>query len=294
MGFLELLEEKRILIADGAMGTLLQAAGLPAGMAPEEWNILEPAEIEAMHRAYLEAGAQIVLTNTFGATRVKLRRMKKADEMERLNRAAVDIARRAAAPFGALVAGDMGPTGELLEPLGALSMGEARAAYAEQAGVLADAGVDLFVVETMSDLNETRAAVEGVMEASTLPVVVSMSFDTHGRTMMGVRPADFMAAIWPMGVAAIGANCGKSLEDNLLALRQLREANPDAILWVKPNAGLPHLEDSATVYDVSPEQFAAYGPKYAELGARVLGGCCGSTPAHIAALSRRMREFSTH
>lgn len=290
MKFQEALQDGHILIADGAAGTLLQAAGLPAGMAPEEWNVLEPANIEAMHRAYLEAGARIILTNTFGGNRLKLARMKKESELERFNRAAVAIARRAAEPFGAWVAGDMGPTGELMAPLGSLTFDEARRAFAEQAGILADAGVDLLVIETMSDLEEARAAALGALEAADLPVVVTMSFDTRGRTMMGVTPEQLMETLWPLGLAAIGANCGRSLEENLEALRRLREANPTARLWIKPNAGLPHLDGDRVVYDVTPEQFAEFALKFRELGAQVIGGCCGSTPAHIAAVARALQS----
>lgn len=290
MGFIEELRQGPILVADGAMGTLLQSAGLPSGMLPEEWNALEPARVEAAHRSYLEAGARIILTNSFGASRIKLARAGKAADAERFNRLAAEIARRAAEPYNAFVAGDMGPTGELMEPMGTLTPDLAREAYAAQAGALAAAGVDLILVETMSDLSEARAAIEGAQQATDLPVVCTMSFDTRGRTMMGVRPEQMIDALWPLGLAAIGPNCGRSLEENLEALCQMRRANPEAVLWVKPNAGLPRLADGNVVYDTGPADFAEYARRFAQCGARVIGGCCGSAPAHIAALARALAE----
>ena len=286
VSFSEELQSGPILVADGATGTMLQAAGLPAGITPEEWNALEPHKVGEMHRSYLEAGARIILTNSFGGSRPKLAKSGKEDEVEQFNRAAAETARRAADDYSAFVAGDMGPTGELMSPMGSLSPDAARQAYAEQAAALAVAGVDFILIETMSDLSEAQAAIEGAHEGTDLPVVCTMSFDTRGHTMMGVKPAQMMAALWPLGLAAIGANCGKSLEENLTALRELRDANPNATLWIKANAGLPRLAGDQVVYDTMPAEFAAYALKFGETGARVIGGCCGSTPAHIAAVAR--------
>lgn len=282
MGFKESLEKGDILVADGAMGTLLQAAGLPSGMIPEEWNLIEPAKVEAVHRAYVEAGAGIILTNTFGGNRVKLSRARREGDIERFNRAASEAARRAAGT-DVFVAGDLGPTGELLEPLGSMTAKQVQEAYAEQAGILASAGVDLILIESMSDLAEVRAALTGAQEATDLPVVVSMTFETHLRTMMGVTPEAMMKELWPLGPAALGANCGKSLDENLTVIGRLHQAIPDAPLWAKPNAGLPKLVDGVTSYDLGADQFAEYVLRFVDAGARVIGGCCGSTPAHIRA-----------
>jgi len=290
VAFVDELRSGPILIADGAMGTLLQAAGLPSGVIPEEWNVSEPAKIEAAHRSYLEAGARIILTNSFGGNRLKLIRSHHEDQFERFNIAAVEIARRAADSCSAWVAGDLGPTGELMQPMGSLTPHLVRETYAEQSAILASAGADLIVIETMSDLAEAQAAVEGACSATSLPVVCSMSFDARLHTMMGVTPEKMMQKLWPLGLAAIGANCGKSLEDNLTVLSRLRDANPTATLWIKPNAGLPRLNGDRVTYDVDAAQFAEYARRFATVGARVVGGCCGSTPAHIAATVKALAE----
>jgi len=290
VSFIEELQSGSILVADGATGTILQAAGLPSGTLPEEWNVIEPAKIESMHRAYLEAGARIILTNTFGGNRLKLSRAGKDLDVERFNRAGAEIARRVADEYSAFVGGDMGPTGELMSPMGPLTADAARKAYAEQAAALASAGVDLLVIETMSDLSEAQAAIEGAHDATDLPIVCTMSFDTRGRTMMGVKPEQMMSTLWPLGLAAIGVNCGKSLEENLGALTSLRDANPDALLWIKANAGLPRLDGDIVVYDTAPAEFAEYALRFADVGAKVIGGCCGSTPAHITAIAQAVKK----
>jgi len=288
MGLMERLKTGEVLVADGAAGTCLQSAGLSPGTPPEVWNVERPDEILAMHRAYLEAGADIILTNTFGGTRHKLGKFGLEERVEELDRAATDLARRAAGDE-ALVAGDIGPLGGLLAPLGTVTYDEAVDCFAEQARSLAEGGADFILIETMADLEEVAAAIEGTRSVTDLPVVCSMSFDTHGRTMMGVRPEQMVARLWPMGVAAVGVNCGHSLEDNEAALRAVHEANADVPLWYKPNAGLPRLEGEQTVFDVGPEEFAAAVGRLLKEGARVVGGCCGTTPDHIRALSQVMK-----
>ncbi|NLE75929.1 MAG: methionine synthase [Chloroflexi bacterium] len=283
MGFLERWRGQKPLIVDGATGTWLHAAGLPAGTLPEQWNAEQPQTIVAMHRAYVDAGAEVVLSNSFGASRRKLSRGQFGDRAEEFNRAAVALARQAA-DGQAFVGGDIGPIGELMAPMGPLTGEDARATFAEQARWLADAGADFVLIETMSDLDEAAAAVEGAVSATTLPVICSMSFDSHGRTMMGVRPKQMAERLLPLGVAGLGVNCGRSLEENAAALQELHEAAPDLPLWVKPNAGLPRFEGGRTVYDVGPEAFAQAVLGMLELGARAVGGCCGTTPAHIQAL----------
>ncbi len=283
------LASGQTLIADGAAGTLLMAAGLPAGTPPETWNLARPAAIRDMHRAYLEAGSQIILTNTFGANRVKLGRSGLDGQVKELNQAGAEIALEAARGR-AFVAGDMGPTGELMAPFGPLQFDQAVEAYAEQAGILASAGVDALWIETLTDLEEARAAVTGARQAADLPVLCSLSFGRKGRTMMGVSPKQAAETLWPLGLAAIGANCGEGLEMIPGVLDQFRQALPGASLIAKPNAGLPRLEGEQTVYDIAPEQFAAQVAGFVELNARIVGACCGSSPEFIAAIARLLQR----
>jgi methionine synthase I (cobalamin-dependent) len=280
--FSEIMSSYSILVADGATGTQLQKAGLPAGTVPESWNLDNPSAIIALHKSYRDAGSHIVLTNTFGGSRIKLARNKLGEKVVEINKAAAQLARSVMGD-DRLVFGDMGPTGELLEPLGKLTYEQAVAAFAEQAAALAEGGADAILIETMSDLNEAKAAVEGAKKACNLPILVTMSFDTHGRTMMGVKPATAILGLWPLGLAAVGANCGRSLSDTLTAIEAMHMSNPEAILIAKPNAGLPHLEDGDTVYDVSPQVMAEYALKFRDAGVKIFGGCCGSTPDHIRA-----------
>lgn len=280
---------QRVLLADGAMGTMLQAAGLPPGTPPELWNRDRPDKVRAVHLAYLAAGSDIVLTNSFGGSRVKLERAGLGEAAPELCRLAARIA-RAAAGDGAYVFGSIGPTGELLSPLGTLSFEEARAAFAEQAAALAEGGADAILVETMSDVEEARAAIQGAHAACSLPVLCTFSFDRGQRTMMGVG-AKAVAALWDEGLLAIGANCGRSLEDTLAVISELHSLLPDAWLMAKPNAGVASLgEDGKTHFDVDPEGMAGFVPHYLEQSVRIIGGCCGSTPEHIAAISSQLAK----
>ena len=291
------LEGGRLLVADGATGTMLQSMGLVEGMIPELWNVERPDAIRALHRAYLDAGSGVILTNTFGGNRKKLDRAGGlGGRATELNRAAAELAREQAGKE-AYVAGDLGPTGELLAPLGLLSEEEAIEVYAEQAEALVAAGVDLIWVETMSDLGEARAAVMGALQATDLPVFCSLSFGRGARTMMGVTPQAAAEALWPLGLTAIGANCGEGVEVITPVLSQMRNALldelgqpriadlPRPVFIAKPNAGLPHLEDGVTVYDLGPQDLAGHVPHFIELGAQVVGACCGSSPEHIAEIS---------
>jgi 5-methyltetrahydrofolate--homocysteine methyltransferase len=282
------LESGGIIVADGAMGTMLQAAGLPTGMAPEAWLLENPDPVRGVHSAYVEAGSNLILTCTFGGTRTRLARPGLADRVAEVNRRAVEIARQAAGSE-AYVAGDIGPLGEFLAPLGKLTYEQAVEIFAEQAAALAEAGVDALYAETMSDLNEARAAVEGAQQAGVdVPIFATLSFDSHGRTNMGVRPEQAAETLLAMGVAAVGANCGATLEMTEGAVLKMHEAAPDAILIAKPNAGKPNIVGRETVYDATPEDMAEYAQKFVTLGARVVGGCCGSTPAHIQAVAQAM------
>jgi methionine synthase I (cobalamin-dependent) len=287
--FKDHLSQNGILIADGATGTTLQQAGLPPGAAPERWNLENPDAVRTLHRQYIEAGANLILTNTFGGSRPRLEMEGLGAQVHEINLTAARLAREVAGDE-VLVLGDMGPTGELLQPMGKLSYEDAVAAFAEQATALAEGGVDAILIETMSDLNEAKAAVEGARQVTDLPILATMSFDTHGRTMMGVKPADAARELWAMGVDVVGANCGRTLSENLDAIRQMREALPEATLMAKPNAGLPHMEGSESVYDVTPETMADYARRFAELDVKIFGGCCGSTPQHIQAASQALRQ----
>ena len=289
VGFGSALRDGRIIVADGAMGTMLQEAGLPPGTPPEGW-LLENAEaVCRVHRAYLDAGSNLILTCTFGATRPRLERSNLSDQLEAINRQGVEIARDAAGQQ-AFVAGDIGPMGEFLAPLGDLSYEEAVDIFAEQADALAQAGVDVLYIETMAALDEVRAAVEGALQAANgTPVTATLSFDSHGRTNMGVRPEEAAEALLELGVDAIGANCGATLDMTLGAIETMHRVAPETPLIAKPNAGMPRMVDDEVVYDATPEDMAAYARRFVSSGVRVVGGCCGSTPRHIAAIAQAVQ-----
>jgi methionine synthase I (cobalamin-dependent) len=287
----KLLETGQPILLDGAMGTMLMDAGLEQGDPPEEWNVKHPDRIRAVHRSYIKAGSRVVLTNSFGGTRFRLEMHGLQDRVIELNKAAALNARAEAdaAPDMVVVAGSMGPTGQLFEPMGTLTFEEAKAAFAEQAKGLAEGGVDVFWVETMSDLNEVKAAVEGARSVSDLPIVTTMSFDTHGHTMMGVSPVKALETLGSMDVFAIGANCGTGSDELEVAVKAMRETNPDVVLVAKANAGIPQVvAGGAIVYNGTPEVMAQYARNVRELGVSMIGGCCGSTPKHIRAMAEAL------
>jgi 5-methyltetrahydrofolate--homocysteine methyltransferase len=288
----ERLASGEVLIADGATGTMLLEAGLPTGTPGEAWVLERPEEIMRLHRAYMEAGSQLILTTTFGGTRARLKAAGLDPQVADINRRAAELARQVAGE-DLYVAGDIGPTGEMMAPLGLLTYEAAVELFAEQAQALAAGGVDCIYIETMSDLNEAKAAVEGARQGCDLPVFCTFSFDTHGRTSMGVSPAQAAQAMAVLGVPATGANCGHAPEEVLDFLPQMRQAVPDAeaiALIAKPNAGLPRLVKRQVVYDATPERMAELARRYVELGARIVGACCGSSPAHIAAIAAALHE----
>ncbi len=283
-----LLAAENCLLLDGAMGTMLMAAGLESGEAPELWNVEHPERVRAVHRAYIAAGSRLILTNSFGGSAFRLRRHGLYSRAFELNRAAGEIARleAEAAPHTVLVAGSMGPTGEMLVPLGKMEPGEAVQIFAEQAAALAAGGVDLLWIETMSDLGEVEAAVSAARHsAPQLPLAVTMTYESRGRTMMGVRPQQAAAAMKAAGVKIIGANCGTGPDGVEQVIAILREAYPEATLIAKANAGLPHMEGGVTTYDGTPDVMAGYARRARQLGATLIGACCGSTPAHIQAMA---------
>ena len=285
MNFLNVLQTSNILIADGATGTQLQKAGLPPGYTPELWNIEKPNAILAHHKTYLDAGSDIILTNTFGGNPIKLRAANLDARAEELNKAGAVLARKAAG-MDHFVFGDIGPTGKLFTPLGELLEEDAIHAYEIQIRALAEGGVDAILIETMSALEEARVAVIAAKNVTNLPIIVTMSFDTRGRTMMGIKPAFAVKELWSMGIQVVGANCGRTLTETLTAIQEMRAASPESILMAKPNAGLPNLENNQSVYDVTPDTMAEFALKFQAEGVKIFGGCCGSNPDHIKAIAK--------
>ncbi|MGA3077252.1 MAG: homocysteine S-methyltransferase family protein [Bryobacteraceae bacterium] len=267
-----------LLITDGAWGTELQARGLDPGAAPDTWNLTHPERVEAVARAYVDAGSQVILTNTFRANAVALE-----GDLEAINRAGVEISKRAAAGK-ALVFASIGPTGKMLMA-GEIDAEQVSAAFAAQSAALAAAGADALLVETMSDIEEACQAVAAA-KSTGLPVIVSFAFDSgknKDRTMMGATPEAVAVAMVEAGADAVGANCGVGVEHAATVCRRLRAAC-DLPIWIKPNAGLPKMEGTAVRYDTSADFFASHYAALCEAGASFLGGCCGSTPDFIRAL----------
>lgn len=289
---LQRLEEKKVLVADGATGTNLQKVGLGGGMHAEDWVLDQPQKILDLEKAFVAAGSDIILTCTFGATRMRLKGAKHADEAALINHRAAELACEAASATGALVAGSMGPLGQLLKPYGPVTPEEARAAFAEQAKALVEGGVDFLLIETHFAFEEATAAFEAVRSVSNLPIVVSFSYDRGTRTMMGVKPADVVKRYKQMGAVLVGANCGTTLENMETIIGEYAKTEAGFPLWAKPNAGMPRMENNQAVYDVMPEQMAEFAKKYVALGARIVGGCCGSTPEHIEAIARAVNSDS--
>ncbi|MFN8079770.1 MAG: homocysteine S-methyltransferase family protein [Kineosporiaceae bacterium] len=282
----DLVRTQGFVVFDGAMGTMLQAAGLDDGGAPELWNVERPDVIAGIHEAYLRAGARVITTNTFGGTRPRLAMHGLEDRVVELSEAGAQLARQAADTFGALVAGDLGPTGELLEPLGDLTPQQAQDLFAEQLTGLVAGGIDLVLVETMSDLAEVEAAVRAAQQvAPELPVVATLSFDTHGRTMMGVTPAQAVAALAALGVAAVGGNCGRGPGEMEAVMSEMVTARPEGLLLIaQSNAGLPQLVGDRFEYTAPPPVLAAHAIRLREHGVDLIGACCGSTPDHTRAV----------
>ena len=286
----DLLAERGTLLIDGAMGTELFARGLGSGDPPEMWNVDHPDRVTAVHADYVNAGSDIVLTNSFGGTGFRLKLHKLDDRCIELNRAAAQVARAAADAHLAetgrrvLVAGSMGPTGELLEPMGSMTPATCADAFREQAIGLHEGGADLLWIETMSHLDEIAAAVEGARSVSDLPVCATLSFDTAGRTMMGVSGEDAVNRLAELGVDAIGANCGNNLADTEAALHEMRAANPDVLLISKANAGMPEWHGTELHYSGEPEVMAAHAVRQREAGIQIIGACCGSSPKHLAVM----------
>jgi 5-methyltetrahydrofolate--homocysteine methyltransferase len=298
MGRISLREriKKGPFLLDGAMGTQLIARGIEVGKCNDYLNIDSPDTIASIHKAYFEAGSDSVLTNTFGANKYALSRHGLGEEATRINTAGVQIARKAAGE-GKYVLGDIGPSGDFLQPLGALKPEDLKNAFAEQAKALLAGGVDGFIIETMTALDEITIAIEVVKSISKLPVFASMAFDNSGgdfRTMMGVNVETAVSKIVSLGVDAVGYNCGTvSLEEYVeLAgeyVSAVRALSDKIVIYAEPNAGKPELVEGRAVYKVSPEDFAAAVEKIHSVGVDIIGGCCGTGPAHIKAAAKKLK-----
>lgn len=291
--FTSLLDKKPYLLADGATGTSYFDMGLVAGDAPELWNVEHPQRVASLHAAFIAAGSDIILTNSFGGSRYRLMLHGEQDRVGELNTAAARIAcaeaGRAARPV--VVAGSMGPTGELFEPLGPLTFAAGRAAFAEQAQALAAGGAEVLWLETLSSSEELVAAVAGAA-AVDLPIVATLSFDTHGSTMMGISPAELARICMQLDPfpVAIGTNCGVGPAEVVTAIMQIHALDASRVLVAKANCGVPEFRDGAIRYDGTPELMGRYACLARDVGARIIGGCCGTTPDHIRHMHAALRS----
>ncbi|MCI0555728.1 MAG: bifunctional homocysteine S-methyltransferase/methylenetetrahydrofolate reductase [Anaerolineae bacterium] len=294
MNFLDLLSTQTLLI-DGAMGTMLHARGISFDKCFDELNLTNPAAVAEIHREYIEAGAQLIISNTFGANRFKLSKHGLQDDVVEINRKGVELAKRVvAASFkDVLIAGDVGPLGVRIAPFGRVQPEQARAAFAEQIGALAEGGADLIVMETFSDLYEIREAIKAARQVCQLPVVASVTFTRDDRTLLGDDPMKVARTLRDAGVDVIGVNCSGGPAQLLRILKQMKQAVSDAKFWVKPNAGWPEQVGGRIMYPADEEYFGEYALSFREAGASIVGGCCGTTPQHIAAM-RKALDSSTH
>jgi 5-methyltetrahydrofolate--homocysteine methyltransferase len=290
--FLDRLASGKTLVSDGATGTNLQKVGLKPGMSPEVWVMEQPEKILELETAFVRAGSDIILTCTFGGTCLRLKDGDYAGRVAEVNQTAVELARKAASQgSGVLVAGSMGPVGGLIKPYGPLTLEEVTAAYLEQARALTEAGVDLLVIETQFSLEEAQAALAAARQAGDVPVVVSFSYDRGTRTMMGVKPTQVIKAFQPLGVAAIGANCGTTLENMEAIVKEYHDLVADLPIWAKPNVGMPELNARGeTVFNITPQEMGEAALRNIAAGAGIVGGCCGSTPEHIARIVQSVKK----
>ena len=290
--FPEALASRPWMLADGATGTNYFMMGLMSGDAPEMWNFDHTDRVRSLHKQFIEAGADIILTNTFGGNRHRLKLHDGQDKVHAVNVAAAKLARAEADAYKSrqiFVAGSIGPTGEIFMPVGAFPYEEGVSAFAEQAMALKDGGVDVLWLETMSSEDELRAAVEGASQAG-LPIVTTMSFDTNGRTMMGITPTNFGAIADTLAVkpVAIGANCGVGASELIATVMGITAARPDIAVVAKGNCGIPQYHDGHIHYTGTPELMADYARIALDAGARIIGGCCGTSPEHLASMRKAL------
>lgn len=290
----ELLAERDWLLLDGATGTNLFAMGLEAGEAPELWNTDSPDKIRALHNGFINAGSDIILTNSFGGSRYRLKLHNAQDRVYELNHAAAQLARECAdaADHKVIVAGSVGPTGEIMEPVGALSHEDAVSAFREQIVGLMEGGVDVIWFETISSEEEFNAVADAA-DAENAPLCGTLSFDTAGRTMMGVTSSGFaaFAGARTTPLSALGANCGTGAPDLLRTIMGISDADPNAVVIAKANAGIPKYVEGKIIYDGTPELMARYACLARGLGARLIGGCCGTMPEHLTAMREALQNF---
>ncbi len=280
---------KRTLLLDGAMGTMLQVYGLKSGECSEEWNISHPEVVQKIHQEYIRAGADVILTNTFGANRIKLRSFGEETNIQKINEIAVTIAKGTIDKERSLekrifIAGSVGPTGKILEPYGDLKVSEVYKNYKEQTVILEKAGVDLIILETFFDLEEIKTALKAVKENSDLMVIASMTFDKNLKTIYGVDPERAVIVLESEGADGVGANCGIGPEILYEVLKIMKKMSKTHLM-VEPNAGMPELVKDKVVYPASPKIMADYTEKFIKLGVNLIGGCCGTTPLHIKTMS---------
>ena len=281
--FLDRLKQKEVIFADGAMGTLLQEKGLPPGAAPEGWNISHQEKILAIHQSYLKAGAEIILTNTFGANRLKLRKVSLEKKTKDLNCTGVEIAQKAIKDYSdCYLAGDIGPSGELIQPLGKVSPEEIYEVFTEQATILANAGVEIITLETFTSLQEIEIIARAVKENTELPLITSLSFFGGVRTMMGDRIEDIVKHLEKYA-DVLGSNCCEGVEEMIEVIAEFHKFTKKALI-AKPNAGRPVLKDGKTIFKEKPFFFADGVLSLINSGVKIIGGCCGTTPAHIQAM----------
>jgi len=286
--FLQAIQQ-RVLVLDGAMGTMLQERGLAPGASPEGMNLEQPEVVEAVHREYVAAGADIIVTNTFGGNRPKLANYGLEQQVYEINIAGVEICRRAAGPK-TFVAASIGPTGRFLEPVGDAGFDEMVEIFREQVGPLAEAGADLLTFETFLDIRELRAAIIAAKEVCELPLMALLTFDDAGRTVLGTSPEAAAVTLEALGVDVIGSNCGLGIDGIYEILQQMRSVTTLPLI-AQANAGLPELRDGVTVFPGTPEEMTAYHQRLIELGVRVIGGCCGTTPTHIGVMQKALADY---
>jgi 5-methyltetrahydrofolate--homocysteine methyltransferase len=293
LSFTDALKSRPWLLADGATGTNYFLMGLVSGDAPEMWNFEHPERVRSLHRRFIEAGADIILTNSFGGNRHRLKLHNEQSRVRDINIAAAKNARAEADAAGrpVYVGGSMGPTGEIFQPVGTMSHEEGVEAFAEQALALREGGVDVLWIETMSSEEELRAAVEGASKAG-LPIVTTMSFDTNGRTMMGLTPKAFgaLTASLETQPVAIGANCGVGASELVATVLGIAAARPDAAIVAKGNCGIPQYVEGHIHYTGTPQLMADYARIALDAGAKIIGGCCGTSPEHLAAMRKSLES----
>jgi 5-methyltetrahydrofolate--homocysteine methyltransferase len=288
MDWLHEVSTGNLLVSDGAMGTMLQSLGLEAGQCPETWNLAHPEKVQQVHRAYREAGAQLLTTNTFGGNRIRLAAHGLDGQLREINRRAVELARAAAGDSAAVIA-SVGPTGALLEPLGDLTQEQAQDIFSEQIAALREGGADTVILETFMALEEIVAALRAAKSLG-MRVIASMSFGTGERTMMGVTPEQAATTLVQEGALVVGANCSTGAQEMVPIIRRMRSV-VSVPLIAQPNAGMPVLVEGKAVYTQKPEEMAAFVPQFVQAGANIIGSCCGSTPDFTRAIVNALERL---